>query len=117
MPNRRILIADDNVDAAESLQVLLELEGHSVVVVSDGHAALKAFDQFEPHAACLDIGMPGLSGYEVATAIRARSPTVLLIALTGRGQAHDKEDARAAGFNHHFTKPVEPTELIAVLAS
>jgi two-component system OmpR family response regulator len=116
MKTRRILIADDNEDAAESLQLLLQLEGHTVLVVNDGNAALEAFDAFKPDVALLDIGMPGLTGYEVAAAIRARSQTAMLVALTGWGQDKDREHARSAGFDYHFTKPVEPEELVALLA-
>jgi CheY-like chemotaxis protein len=115
---RRVLIADDNRDAAESLAILLQLEGHDVTVVSDGHEAIAVFDSVRPDAALLDIGMPGLNGYEIAKHIR-QSPhgrAVLLIAVTGWGQDDDKALAFECGFNHHFTKPVEPEVLTALLA-
>ncbi len=116
---RRVLIADDNRDAAESLALLLEMEGHEVTVVHDGREAVVAFEKVLPDAALLDIGMPGLNGYEIARFIR-RSPhgrDVLLIAVTGWGQDNDKAQAVQAGFNHHFTKPVEPDALAALLAT
>jgi PAS domain S-box-containing protein len=115
---RRVLIADDNRDAAESLAMLLEMEGHEVTVVHDGREAVTAFDRMRPDAALLDIGMPGLNGYEIARIIR-RAPhgrDVTLIAVTGWGQDNDKAQATEAGFNHHFTKPVEPDAITALLA-
>ncbi len=117
--SRRILIADDNRDAAESLAMLLQIEGHEVHVVHDGRAAVSAFTDFNPEVALLDIGMPELSGYEVARRVRknVQGQTVTLIALTGWGQERDKEQALAAGFNHHFTKPVEPARISKILRS
>jgi PAS domain S-box-containing protein len=117
--SRRVLIADDNRDAAESLAMLLQIEGHEVHVVHDGRAAVSAFTNFNPDVALLDIGMPELSGYEVARCVRknVQGQTVTLIALTGWGQERDKEQALAAGFNHHFTKPVEPARISKILRS
>jgi signal transduction histidine kinase len=115
---RRVLIADDNRDAAESLAMLLQMEGHEVEVVHDGREAVTAFERMRPDAALLDIGMPGLNGYDIARTIR-RSPygrDVTLIAVTGWGQDNDKAQAAEAGFNHHFTKPVEPDVITALLA-
>jgi two-component system, chemotaxis family, CheB/CheR fusion protein len=116
---RRVLIADDNQDAAETLGMLLEIEGHQVRVVHDGRSAVAAFTEFEPEVALLDIGMPQLNGYEVARYVRENLQvrTVTLIALTGWGQDRDKERALDAGFNHHFTKPVEPGQISAILRS
>ena len=116
---RRILIADDNEDAARSLAILLELDGHSVTVVNDGRAALEAFHAAQPEVLVLDIGMPELNGYDIARQVRQSSlgRAVTLIAVTGWGQDTDKVRALAAGFNHHFTKPVEPERLSAVLRS
>jgi PAS domain S-box-containing protein len=107
--SRRILIADDNRDSAESLAALLELDGHEVTIVHDGAGAVAAFADACPEIALLDIGMPGLSGYEVARRIRQSHPTSVatLIAITGWGQEDDKVRALAAGFNHHLTKPVD----------
>ncbi|MEP7244358.1 MAG: response regulator [Gammaproteobacteria bacterium] len=114
---RRVLIADDNRDAAESLAMLLQMEGHEVSVAQDGPEAVILFAQVQPEYAILDIGMPGLNGYEVARRMRrdARGRTLHLIAVTGWGQQADKELAFAAGFDHHFTKPLEPDKLIALL--
>ena len=115
--NRRVLIADDNQDSAESLAMLLRMEGHEVRVAHDGAEALAAVATFNPELALLDIGMPGLNGYEVAKKIRAATPSsaIILIAVTGWGQHSDKARARAAGFDHHFTKPVEPERLLELL--
>jgi CheY-like chemotaxis protein len=117
MPNKRILLADDNRDAAESLAIILRLEGHEVELAHDGVAALRAFARHRPDVALLDIGMPKTSGYEVARQIRANpeGARVLLIAITGWAQDSDKAQSRAAGFDHHLTKPVEPEMLIELL--
>jgi CheY-like chemotaxis protein/two-component sensor histidine kinase len=114
---RRILIADDNRDAAESLAVLLRFDGHDVTVAHNGREALEMFNSFLPEVAVLDIGMPEFDGYEVARQVRQQSlgRAVTLIALTGWGQEADKARALAAGFNHHFTKPVEPQQLTQLL--
>jgi two-component system, sensor histidine kinase len=105
----KVLVADDNIDAAKSLAMLLTVSGHQVLVAHDGRTALELAQQEAPDACILDIGMPELSGYEVARAIRAqtRGASMLLIALTGWGQSEDVERALAAGFDHHFTKPVD----------
>ena len=105
----RILLADDNVDALESLAMLLELEGHEVVKAARGAEALELAARAAPDLAILDIGMPDLSGYEVAERIRASEPgrRLPLIALTGWGQAEDQARALAAGFDHHLTKPID----------
>jgi CheY-like chemotaxis protein len=115
--SRRVLIADDNHDSAESLAMLLRIEGHEVVVAHDGPEALAAVAQFNPEFALLDIGMPRLNGYEVAQRIREAEPAspVMLIAVTGWGQHSDKARARFSGFDHHFTKPVEPERLMELL--
>lgn len=114
---RRILIADDNEDAAESLCVLLRMEGHEVEVAHDGRAALERFAAWHPGVAILDIGMPGLDGYEVARQMRAAAGglELLLVAVTGWGQQTDKALAFAAGFDHHFTKPLEPDRIFELL--
>jgi CheY-like chemotaxis protein len=114
---RRVLVADDNEDAGESLAMLLRLDGHEVQVANNGTDALTLFDRMRPDVAILDIGMPGLSGYEVASRIRQREAgrRVKLIAVTGWGQEADKARASEAGFDHHFTKPVEPDALSALL--
>jgi signal transduction histidine kinase len=114
---RRILIADDNRDSAETLAALLRMEGHEVTSVHDGPVALSVFGELQPDVALLDIGMPGLTGYEVARKMRQFSwgPTVKLIAITGWGQDIDKERAYAAGFDLHLTKPVDPHRLAELL--
>jgi len=115
---RRVLVADDNRDAGETLAMLLRLDGHEVHVATNGLEAVEMFTQVRPDVAILDIGMPGLSGHEVAQRIRqlGGEPPVKLIAVTGWGQKADKDRATASGFDHHFTKPVEPTVLSALLA-
>jgi PAS domain S-box-containing protein len=114
---QRVLIADDNRDAADSLAVLVRLEGHEVTVVYDGEDALAAINTTKPQIAVLDIGMPRMSGYEVARQVRAGiiGPAVTLIAVTGWGQHKDKMQALGAGFNHHLTKPVETGRLLELL--
>ena len=115
--SRRVLIADDNRDAADSLAMILQMEGHEVNVVYDGAAAVEAVSRFLPHVVLLDIGMPGLDGYEVAQRVRqgAIGSTATLIAVTGWGQSSDKVRALAAGFDHHFTKPIEPEHITRLL--
>lgn len=118
-PARRVLIADDNRDAAEILAVLLDQSGYAVHLAFTGPDALARAAEHRPQAAVLDIGMPGLSGYEVAQQIRAQAwgESMLLIALTGWGQEDDKRKALDAGFNHHLTKPVDPDALEALIAT
>ena len=114
-----ILIADDNRDAADTLAMLLELEHHTVHVAHDGPGALALAAQVRPQVALLDIGMPGMNGYEVARRLR-REPwgaTMLIVALTGWGQQEDHILSQAAGFDHHHTKPVDPQVLIESLAA
>jgi len=108
MRGKKILVADDNRDAADSLAMLLRLSGHEVRVATTGRAALALASAFRPAAALLDIGMPELNGYEVARALRAEpwGRSMQLIALTGWGQDEDKRQAQAAGFDHHLVKPV-----------
>ena len=115
---RRVLLADDNCDAADTLAALLRIEGHEVTVVHDGQSALDRFDAIQPEVMLLDIGMPGLSGYDVARSVRRGTlgRAVTLIAITGWGQDSDKDRALTAGFNHHLTKPVEPDQLLRLLA-
>jgi PAS domain S-box-containing protein len=114
---KRILLADDNRDAAESLAIILRMEGHEVELVHDGQEALDKFAHRPPDIALLDIGMPRQNGYDVARQIRQipAGKDVLLIAVTGWAQDSDKERARAAGFDHHLTKPIEPEALIGLV--
>jgi CheY-like chemotaxis protein len=115
----RILVADDNLDAAESLATLLEFHGYQVQFVNDGESALQALETFRPHVALLDIGMPKLDGHEVARRARQTSwgGKLKLIALTGWGHDQDRRDALAAGFDRHLVKPVAIEELLAYLKS
>jgi signal transduction histidine kinase/ActR/RegA family two-component response regulator len=113
----RILIADDNRDAADSLGMLLELAGHDVKVVHSGNAALALGGTYRPDVVILDIGMPDMSGYYVARSARleAWGQSAYFIALTGWGQAADKERAATAGFDRHLTKPIDADFLSALL--
>ena len=114
---RRILVADDNADALSTMTLLLEMEGHEVHTASDGEQALARAEALRPDVAILDIGMPRLSGHQVAQRIRASewSGDTLLIALTGWGQAQDQERALAAGFDYHCTKPVDLAALLPLV--
>jgi PAS domain S-box-containing protein len=116
-PPLRILVADDNRDAADSLQRVLALYGHEVRVVYDGSSAVNVGTEFRPRVAILDIGMPGTNGYDVARALRTRhGDAVTLVALTGWGQEADRRRSAEAGFDHHLVKPVDPNELNSLLA-
>ena len=116
---RRILVADDNRNAAESLAMMLRLAGHEVYAVHDGQEAVEAAAWFRPELALLDIGMPKLNGFEAARRIREQAwgQKIILAAITGWGQEEDKRRAGEAGFNHHLTKPVDPAALEKLLAS
>jgi CheY-like chemotaxis protein len=114
---RRILVVDDNVDAAESVALLLRLGGHQVRVAHNGEAALRAVDAEVPDLALLDIGMPGMDGYEIARRLRQqpRASGTVLVAVTGWGQPEDRRQSREAGFNHHLVKPVDMAVLDEIL--
>ena len=115
---RSILIVEDNADARDVLQVLLELEGHEVETAEEGQAALEMARTKDPDIALVDIGLPGIDGYEVARRLRARDPRrPLLIALTGYGQPEDRRRATDAGFDDVLVKPVDPVTLTALLAT
>lgn len=105
----RILVADDNVDAAASLAILLEMQGHEVYVAHDGIEALEQARSVRPEVAFLDLGMPKLDGIETARRLRALpgAAALRLVALTGWGQDKDREHTREAGFDEHLVKPVE----------
>jgi CheY-like chemotaxis protein len=115
----RVLVVDDNADAARSLSMLLEMNGHEVHTCHDGPSALRAAEAFGPEVVLLDIGLPGMDGFEVAR--RLREQTVpqqpLLVALSGYGQAEDQRRSREAGFDHHLVKPADPEVLTALFAS
>lgn len=118
----RVLVVDDNRDAAMTLATLLRLQGHDVRVVHDGPAALTAVPEFTPALILLDLGMPIMDGYEVARRLRSlpESRDIVVAALTGWGQQDDRRRTREAGFDHHLVKPVEPEvleDLLAMLAS
>ncbi len=114
----KILVADDNRDAAESLAMVLRIAGYEAYVAFNGGEALDVGSRERPRAALIDIGMPGMSGYEVARRIRleAWGRHAVLIALTGWGQEQDKQAAKAAGFDAHLTKPVDPVDVEKTLA-
>ena len=114
---RTVVVADDNVDAADSLGMLLRFEGHDVTIVHDGEAAVAAVQARRPDVVVLDLGMPGMDGLEAAKRIRAMpgGHEVKLIALTGWGQDSDRARTREAGFDHHLVKPADPAEVAALL--
>lgn len=114
----RVLVVDDNDDAATSLAMLLTLSGHAVEVENSGSAALCQAGRFLPHAVLCDLGMPGMSGHEFAQQLRQdpRFVRTLLVALTGWGAEDDKRRARAAGFDAHLIKPASVDEVLALLA-
>ena len=111
-PECRVLVAEDNPDAAEMMRVMLSFKGHDVRVAANGLQAVAIAEQFDPHIGFLDIGMPGLDGYEAARRIRdLLGARIVLVALTGWGQDEDKRRSKEAGFDHHLTKPPEPEML------
>ncbi|HEY8508891.1 MAG TPA: ATP-binding protein [Steroidobacteraceae bacterium] len=109
----RILVVDDNIDAADSIAMLLSMEGHSTTTVNSAAAALEAVESFRPDVVLLDIGLPEMDGYEVARRLRSQNKVerMRLVAVTGYGQPADRERAAAAGFDKHLVKPVEPAVL------
>jgi CheY-like chemotaxis protein len=115
----RILIADDNDDGRDMLVYLLTAEGHTVAQAPDGGAAVEIAGTFRPDVVILDIGMPGMNGYTVAETLRKKPDTslVVLVALSGLGQREDKARAAQAGFDRHFTKPVDVNALRTFLAA
>jgi CheY-like chemotaxis protein len=115
---RKILIVDDNVDAAQSLSMLAELSGHVTEVAYTGPEALAKFSAFKPEIVFLDIGLPGMSGFEVAQSIKASHsvPPPYVVAVTGWGTEETKQKAKAVGFDEHLTKPVEIAAVERILA-
>ena len=115
----RLMVIDDNKDAAESMSMLFELWGHEVVCVFDGRTALDTAAKFRPDAVFLDIGLPGMDGYEIAERLREipRAGRIVLVAITGYGQDEDRRRSREAGIDHHLVKPVAPDTLQKVLES
>ena len=117
-PHRRILVVDDNRDAAETLAMVLRLNGGEVETAHDGRQAVEAAERFRPHMVLLDLGMPGMNGLEVARTIRAQpwGSTVTLVAQTGWGQEEDRRRTTEAGFDDHLTKPMDHSKLLKLLA-
>ncbi len=115
---RRILVVDDNIDAAETLSMLLESLGHDIRTAHTGPAALQTALEFGPDLVLLDIGLPGLSGYEVARRFRGHEKlaSAMLVAVTGWGSDEDRRKASEAGFDVHLTKPIEMNAIESVLA-
>ena len=116
---RRVLVVDDNCDAADSLAMVLRCEGHAVEIAYTGADAIERVETFRPDVVFLDIGLPQVDGYQVARRIRA-SPAgagIRLVALTGYGQAEDVERARAAGFDEHIVKPVDIRAVLESIAA
>ncbi|TFZ06201.1 response regulator [Ramlibacter henchirensis] len=113
----RVLVADDNHDAAQTLAVLLEVMGHEVRVAVDGQEAVETAFSFAPDVVLLDIGMPRMDGYAAARRIREKLPGTMQIAITGWGRREDMREAAAAGFDHHLVKPVDPDQLARLLAT
>jgi CheY-like chemotaxis protein len=109
-----VLLVDDNQDAADTAATLLELSGYEVQVAYDPGVALAVLDRFEPQVAVLDVGLPGMSGLELATRLRVHpnGRNCYLVALTGYGTAADVTSARAAGFRQHLVKPADPDALL-----
>ena len=116
---RRILVADDNSDAVEALALQLQLAGHDVRTANDGMEALEVAESFVPQVVLLDLGMPRMDGYETARQIRRRwwGRSATLVALTGWGQAQDRQRTSAAGFDVHLVKPVTEFDLFQAIAS
>jgi CheY-like chemotaxis protein len=116
---RRVLVVDDNVDAAEGLSRILELEGQDVCVAHDGKRALAMAAAMQPEIVFLDLGMPKMSGFEVARRLRTEwsARPLLLVAITGFGHAEDRRRTAEAGFDHHLVKPIDGRQLRSVLAS
>ncbi|WP_052231212.1 response regulator [Burkholderia glumae] len=113
------MVVDDSVDGAESMSVLLRILGHEVRTLYEGTSAIAAAAAFQPEVVMLDIGLPGMDGYEIARALRALPATAgaLLIALTGYGQESDRQRTRAAGFDHHLVKPATLEDIERAIAT
>jgi CheY-like chemotaxis protein len=118
VPKLRVLVVDDNLDAVETLAMLLALWGHDVRSAGDGPTAVETAVAHRPDVVLLDISLPGMNGYEVAERLRARPELAetVLVAMTGHGQAEDKKQTLRAGFSLHLVKPVEPDVLQRLLS-
>lgn len=116
LDGKQVCVVDDNIDAAESLSLLFEAEGYAVHTAHNGLEGLAMAREVRPFLAILDIGMPGMSGYELAARLRGEfGDAIRLIAVTGWGQPNDVERALAAGFDNHFTKPADPGILLSLV--
>lgn len=113
----RVLVVDDNIDSAQSMSLLLELEGHEVACAHDGNAALQEAAGFQPQIVLLDLGLPEINGYEVARRLRAdpAHAEVLLIAISGYGRDQDRVASQEAGFDFHLTKPADPDVVMRMM--
>jgi CheY-like chemotaxis protein len=116
---RRILVVDDSHDAAESLAMLLQFEGHEIYTAHDGADAVRLAERVRPDVVLMDIGLPILNGYEAARRIRdqAWGAPMVMVAITGWGQDEDREQSRGAGFDLHLVKPVDHRELLRIVGS
>jgi len=114
---RRVLVVEDNPDSAETLKLMLQMWGHDVQTASDGATGLEAAIRTRPDTMLIDIGLPGMSGFELARQLRAHAQlsATRLIALTGYGSESDRAEATLAGFDHHLVKPVQAAELQRLL--
>jgi signal transduction histidine kinase/CheY-like chemotaxis protein len=113
---RRLLVVDDNRDSADTLALLLNAMGHEVKTAYDGPAAIDLAAQYQPQAVLLDIGLPGMNGYEVGRVLKStRGDSMILVAVSGYGQEEDRRRSREAGFDHHLVKPVAPADLAKII--
>ena len=115
----RVLVVDDSEDTAQTMKLFLEFAGHEVRAVYDGPSALVAYRTYHPDVVLLDVGLPGMNGYDVARQLRRElTPKCpMLVAVSGYGQEEDKQRAYDAGFDLHVTKPVDPRKLVSIIAS
>ena len=114
---RRVMVVDDNLDSADTMAELIRIWGHEVRTANDGPSALECARGFRPQVVLLDVGLPGMDGYELARRLRAEGLAgTLLVSVTGYGQEEDRRRAQEAGFDHHLTKPVDPDTLLRIVA-
>jgi CheY-like chemotaxis protein len=115
----RVLVVDDNIDAADTLGALLDMNGHATRVANDGYQAIEMAQEFQPQVVFLDIGLPGMNGYEVARKLRELPgmDRAFLVALTGWGTREDRERSSEAGFDHHLTKPADMNAVETLLSN
>jgi len=120
-PSRRVLVVDDNVSSAQSLALVLKLEGYDVQVAHDGAVVLEAARRFRPEVVLMDIGLPGMDGYQLARRLRQEQDLgagiALLVAVTGYAEDEARRRSHEAGFDHHLVKPIDPDALLALLSS